>query len=1172
MKHSVTLKKGIFLVILITLFTNIYSQNLSVTNQSKSGLSLELTIDKYDIKEIQSDGDIFHEVALNSITIPADKGKPNLPTVNRFIAIPQGSNPKIVVKSYKKEILKNINIAPSKGIVSEYELTDKHYTKDESIYSKDELYPANIVSTTEKMKLRGIDAVMLNISPLQYNPVSKELIVYTEINLTIEYEDGNNFGDDRLRSMYWDPILQHNILNYDVLPKINYSERMQDWTSKDAEGAEYIIIIPDNESYREQAQRLADYRSKQGIITKVYSLGDIDAHNPEDIKNWFADAYNNWEIVPVAACLLGNYNTVTTLGIPCFTFYFNNYNDEPYISDRPYSDIDNDFLPDMAFSRLCAANAGEAKIMVDKQINYEFTNPVMDEDFYKNPITTGAYQLSKWFQISTESINGYLKKINKEPYRYNMVYYYNGDYDPVRWSSADNSEQIINYFGPNGLGYIPATPGEVGGYLEYTNDESHLINKISEEPGYILQNRDHGWFSIWDCPKLSESNIKHLANHGKLPFILSINCGSGAFDKNYCLTEALMKYENKGAVGVIAATYETYTYTNDSFLLGIWDFFENNFLPDYGTSTKNNNCYMPAFANTSAKHFIFQQNFPNTSKMSREETSNLFHAHCDAFLKLYSEVPQQMNIEHDESYIIGSNTLNIKAPSGSVIALSVEKSDKVVTLAVAEGTGSMQTLNFPNIVSPEDKLYVTVTKTNHLRYEENIDITTNDAYVTMKDFNLYDDSQELILDQDTYIDFKLKNIGHKDASTVNLSLTCNSDALNITNNNNIIDGININEVVELEDAFFIDIVGGINNGSIITFTLDIEHDGMSHKEYFEVLVNSYKFEVTEISAEETDGNGNNLIDPNEFAKITLTVENTGRFPMEDIIANLISNNNYVRVISNDIPVNSINIGEKTDLEFETYIDWNILPEPVSFTLEFDIDNYIIRHNFDVLLGMLVENFEGQTINDSWQNNSNRPWYIDISESYEGEHSLRSGTIGDEESSQISITIETIVDQNISFYYKVSSEESWDYFYFSIDGEDKLAASGETGWKYVEFPISKGTHTYTWKYVKDFMAGDGQDCAWIDNITFPCSSFTEVKETNHDDNLTIYPNPTEYFIKIELRDDNIRAKNISIYNSAGLCIYNNVFINEVDVRDFPSGLYLIKINFDDYTHIEKVIIE
>jgi hypothetical protein len=94
---------------------------------------------------------------------------------------------------------------------------------------------------------------------------------------------------------------------------------------------------------------------------------------------------------------------------------------------------------------------------------------------------------------------------------------------------------------------------------------------------------------------------------------------------------------------------------------------------------------------------------------------------------------------------------------------------------------------------------------------------------------------------------KLRNIGKEDASSVNLSLSCDNDLINITNNNNIVDNISADEIVNVEDAFHLDIVSEIPNGSTITFTLNIEHDGTKHEEKFEVSVNSYNFEIININ-------------------------------------------------------------------------------------------------------------------------------------------------------------------------------------------------------------------------------------------------------------------------------------------------------------------------------------
>lgn len=1167
--------RNLYLIIIviasILLSNNVNAQKLTITNQSKSALSLELKIDDYDIKEINDGKEILHEVALSSITIPNDKGKPNLPSVNRFIAVPNNAKAKVVVNNYKKEILKNINIAPSRGIVSEYDTTNSDYIKDSDIYSKDELFPANIVSITEDINLRGVEAIGLNISPIQYNPVRKELIVYTEIELSIEYEGGDSeFGDDRLRSMHWDPILQHNILNYNSLPEINYSKRFQQWIADNAEGAEYLIIIPDDESIREQAQRLADYRNKQGIITKVYSLDEMNAHSHEEIRDWFVDAYNNWDIAPVAVCILGDYNIYAKDGIPAFIFDFNEYG-EKYISDRPFSDIDDDFIPEIAFSRLSADNAEEARIMVDKQINYEFLNPVMDEEFYDRPLLTSAYQQSKWFQISAACLKGHLQTLGKDPNTISMIYNYEGNYNEDIWSSADNSDQVVNYFGPNGLGYIPATPGEMGGFIEYENSET-LPGTISQNPGYIVLNRDHGWYSLWSCPNLRSSGVRTMTNYDKLPFVLSINCASGAFNQDDCLTEAFMKLENAGSVGVIAPTFETHSYTNDSFLWGVWDFFENDFLPDYGTSVENNNNYMPAFANTSAKHFLYQQNFPNTYQNTRELASNLFHAHCDAFLKLYSEVPQEMTIEHDDFYYYESNTFNIKAPIGSMIGISTEKSGRIKVLAIAQGTGDMQAIFIPNNTTPGSKLYVTVTNTNHLRYEKEINISTNEAFIIMEDFNLYDDSHEIILNQDTYLDIIMRNIGGQNISSINLSLRCNSDIITITENNNTIEEIISYDTIYLEDAFYLDITDGIPNGSIITFTMTIEFDDSTYEQNFDILVNSYNFEIINTDIEETEGNSNNIIEPGEFAKFIFTIKNTGNFTMDNIYANLISNDNYVRVITEDLEVSSLDINESTNIEFETYIEWDVTEEPISLTLELNIDDCRIMENIEYYIGILFEDFENETFNSNlWQNDINSPWYIDSSEAYEGKHSLRSGDIDDDESTSISINIENFIDQNLKFYYKVSSEEYWDYFIFYIDGTPFIQEHGVTNWKYAEYYITKGNHTFKWEYTKDPMSSDGSDCVWIDFITLPYSTCTSIDEKNIDD-ISIYPNPADETINIDINGNNIKPKDIIIYNNNGVKVIEQEFSDEIDISKLDPGLYMIKIRYNDNNYVRHILVE
>lgn len=120
----------------------------------------------------------------------------------------------------------------------------------------------------------------------------------------------------------------------------------------------------------------------------------------------------------------------------------------------------------------------------------------------------------------------------------------------------------------------------------------------------------------------------------------------------------------------------------------------------------------------------------------------------------------------------------------------------------------------------------------------------------------------------------------------------------------------------------------------------------------------------------------------------------------------------------------------------------------------------------------------------WTTGGTTDWFITDLEQYEGTYSARSGVITHDQSSFISLTQEVYASDVISFWYKVSSESSFDYLRFYIDNVEQDAWSGEVAWAYAEYNVSEGTHTFKWEYIKDYSVDYGQDCAWIDLINFP----------------------------------------------------------------------------------------
>ncbi len=131
-----------------------------------------------------------------------------------------------------------------------------------------------------------------------------------------------------------------------------------------------------------------------------------------------------------------------------------------------------------------------------------------------------------------------------------------------------------------------------------------------------------------------------------------------------------------------------------------------------------------------------------------------------------------------------------------------------------------------------------------------------------------------------------------------------------------------------------------------------------------------------------------------------------------------------------------------------------------------------------------EDFEmGDFSTFNWELSGDADWYVTSEQQNSGMCSAKAGLIVDNQSSVLKITLDCF-NGEISFYYKVSSESYFDYLKFYIDGVEKGKWSGNKDWAQVSFPVTAGRRTLQWSYMKDRYVSDGDDTAWIDDITFP----------------------------------------------------------------------------------------
>jgi len=124
----------------------------------------------------------------------------------------------------------------------------------------------------------------------------------------------------------------------------------------------------------------------------------------------------------------------------------------------------------------------------------------------------------------------------------------------------------------------------------------------------------------------------------------------------------------------------------------------------------------------------------------------------------------------------------------------------------------------------------------------------------------------------------------------------------------------------------------------------------------------------------------------------------------------------------------------------------------------------------------------------WSTGGNAAWIPQISVTHDGEGAAQSGAITNSQESWLQTTVAG--PGTLTFWWKVSSEQDFDYLEFYVNGSEQAFISGDVDWRQRSFTLGSGTNTLRWRYVKDDIASDGQDRGWVDEVSF-VSSFPSI---------------------------------------------------------------------------------
>ena len=379
--------------------------------------------------------------------------------------------------------------------------------------------PQPLMAASDVMRLRDIPLISLGFNALQPNEGGDGVRVCEHYEAELTYVSGGAQEERLVSSAFWS-LARGVAGNLDeVLPEPVLQP-------------EPYLIITSPTYVGVSLNNFVAWKRARGHLVRVATT-DETGTTAQQILNYLQTAYDTWDVPPVFVLLIGDEDGGQALA----TWEVPGFYTATIASDHPYTLLDGtDFLPDVFIGRFSVDTQAELQTVVNKCINYE-SQPFEPVGKWRSRMLTVGVRSSPTFFPT-----------------------YNSSWPTLQW--------IARNFLENGYSDIDSVPYPPGNSTQINNSVNNGVSFIAY--------RGFGSPSDWAFPPYTNDNINSLTNGAKLPVVMSIVCGGGAFSDEVdpCFGEKWLRLGTpstpKGAVGFIGPSeLDTKTRWNNTNIAGI---------------------------------------------------------------------------------------------------------------------------------------------------------------------------------------------------------------------------------------------------------------------------------------------------------------------------------------------------------------------------------------------------------------------------------------------------------------------------------------------------------------------------------------------------------------------------------------------------------------------------
>ncbi|MCL2133719.1 MAG: C25 family cysteine peptidase, partial [Bacteroidales bacterium] len=691
--------KRLLLFILLAAFTaNSFAQNQRLTmgagkmqnetvlvQQRSDETIIKFNLNEVELIEVDTDyGKAFIPMS-DDAPLMLEKGSPELLYLTSTFIIPDTGDSELEIAYGDYQEFEHIEIAPSKGNLSRsIDPQTVPYVKG-NIYQKDGFYPEVLANLREPFIMRDLRGQSVDVYPIQYNPVTKVLRIYSEITVKVKNisQTGISEFTGHKRHSSIDP-------EFDAIYGslfINHTGVAQERGYPTGEEGEILIIC--HHAFMNAMKPYVDWKRTIGRKTTMVSTAVITPSlTAANIWTYIHNYYNNPANNLAYVLLVGDYAEI----LP--RVYSSGQHSHSVVSNNYFGQLSGtnsspSTYMDVLIGRMSAQAAAHVETQVQRTI------------WYERDLTTSDTWLSAAIGIATNEGGGgghdgaELDYVHMNNIRTRlMTYGYTPVYQEYGAGSGVTTTTVAN---------ISARFNSGVGMANYCNHGSEIAWTLSS-----------GYSSI----NYGVANVNALTNNGKLPYIFSVACLNGRFNHTSdCFAEAWMRRQyNDQPAGAVATLMASVSIAwappmtaQDEFVNICMDLAS----PYPGTQPGIKRTFAGAALNATQKMLLRH----GTGALNLGDF-NSWNVFGDPTLMIRTKTPQAMTVSYDPFISIGVNDFTVDCDTeGALVTMSyIDSSDEVIILGTGTVVGGTVNLTLNETIASNGTITIAVVARDRVTY------------------------------------------------------------------------------------------------------------------------------------------------------------------------------------------------------------------------------------------------------------------------------------------------------------------------------------------------------------------------------------------------------------------------------------------------------------------------